>query len=118
MLLVSDRMNPLPFERAADSVSCYDVGVDGFRRDSFDAPEFSGQSVDLVRRRIDHDADDVDVPFSVGQAHAAYDVRTEIVQERVDLLGGVETLREDRQYCHTCFHCDSVPFVAVEKSTI
>ena len=99
-------------------MSCYDVGVDGFRRDSFDAPEFSGKSVDLVRRRINHDADDVDVPFAVGQAHAAYDVRTEIVQERVDLLRGVETLREDRQYRHTCFHCDSVPLVVVEKITI
>ena len=99
-------------------MSCYDVGVDGFRRDSFDASEFSGKGVDLVRRRIDHDADDVDVPFAVGQAHAAYDVRSEIVQERVDLLRGVKTLREDRQYCHTCFHCDSVPFVAVEKITI
>jgi len=99
-------------------VSCYDVGVDGFCRDSFDAPEFSSQSVDLVRRRIDHDADDVDVPFAVGQAHAAYDVRPEIVQERVDLLRGVEIFREDRQYRHTCFHCDSVPLVVVEMITI
>ena len=79
-------------------MSCYEVGVDGFRRDSFDASEFSGKGVDLVRRRIDHDADDVDVPFAVGQAHAAYDVRPEIVQERVNLLRGVKTLREDRQY--------------------
>ena len=80
---------------------CYDAGIDGFRRDSFDAPEFSGEGVDPVRRRIDHDADDVYVPFSVGQAHAAHDVRPEVVQERVDLLGGVEILREDRQYRYT-----------------
>ena len=99
-------------------MSCYDVGVDGFRRDSFDASEFSGQSIDLVRWRIDHDADDVYVPFAVGQAHAAHDVQTKIVQERVDLLRGLETFREDRQDCHSCFHCDSVPFVAVEKLTI
>ena len=99
-------------------MSCYDVGVDGFCRDSFDASEFPGQCVDPVRRSIDDDADDVHVPFAVGQAHAAYDVRTEIVQERVDPLRGVEVIREDRQYRHTCFHCDSVPFVVVEKITI
>ena len=69
-------------------MSCYDVGVNGFRRDSGYATEFPGQGVDLVRRGVDHDADDVDVPFAVGQAHAAHDVRPEIVQERVDLLGG------------------------------
>ena len=95
-------------------MSCYDIGVDGLRRDSFDASEFSGQSVDLVRWSIDHDTDDVYVPFAVGQAHAAHDVRTEIVQERVDPLGGVETLRQDRQYSHTLFHRDSVPLFRFE----
>ena len=93
---------------------CYDAGIDGFRRDSFDAPEFSGKGVDPVRRRIDHDADDVYVPFSVGQAHAAHDVRPEVVQKRVDLFGGLKALRQDRQYGHTIFHCDSVPLVEVE----
>ena len=110
LILLDEFASGLP---GADSVVCYDVGVDGFRSYAFDAPEFPGQSVDLVRRRIDDDADDVHVPFAVGQAHAAHDVRPEIVQERVDLLGGVETFRQDRQYGHTSFHCDSVPLVQV-----
>ena len=97
LAILSDESGSGGLLPGADSESCYEVGVDGFRRDSFDASEFSGQCVDLVRRRINHDADDVHVPFAVGQAHTAYDVRSEIVQERVDPLGGVETLREDRQ---------------------
>ena len=80
------------------------VGEGGFDADARELTDLPGQGGDHVLGGVDGDADDVDAPLAVGNAHAADDVLAVVVEDGVDGLHAVAVLHDDGHDGHSGFH--------------
>ena len=86
------------------SVTADDAGIGGLDTDAGEAAHLAGQGGNGVLRSVQGNGDDADSPLTVGQAHAADDVFTVIMEESIDLFHHIRIFHNDAHNGDSGFH--------------
>ncbi|MPM41931.1 hypothetical protein SDC9_88591 [bioreactor metagenome] len=79
-------------------------GIDRFDADALDHAETAGERADDAVFGVEHNADDGDMGFAVGNAHAADDMVPVFVEDAVDRFRRLHRLDDDADQGNAFFH--------------